>query len=213
MKKTRLLMCLMLVAVMLFGSVQAFAAEGTVPEETTAAEETTPAEETSTPAVDDSVCPKTDDGKHVFEGDGTKWRTDSEMHGRYCTKCRTQIGKEPHSFGEMDENHQYTCSVCGKKKDAEHEHAAAVTWSSNAYVHWHACENTFGLTGQEFCQEKVDETDHTWNAEGVCTVCGFKDVLPAERPGDAGINWTLLIVLAGVGVVAAAAVLLIKKKK
>lgn len=209
MKKTRLLICLMLVLVMLFGAVQAFATEETT-EETT--EEITAVEDaavdTAAPAVDDSVCAATG-GEHQFQ-DG--WKTSTEEHWHYCLKCKKKIGIETHSFGEADANFQMTCSECGKKVDVPHEHGFSQEWSKNAYTHWHKCVTTYGLKGVSFCKEKAEETEHTYGEDGLCTVCGSEDVVPEERPGDAGIKWIVIIVIAVVGVGAAAAVLLIKKK-
>lgn len=182
MKKTRLLICVMLVFVMLFGAIQAFATETTTEE----------------------TC------EHEFQ-DG--WKTSTEEHWHYCLKCKKKIGIEPHSFGEPDENYQQTCSECGKKVDVPHEHGFAEEWSKNAYTHWHACKTTYGLKGTSFCKEKADEAEHTYGEDGLCTVCGAEDVVPEERPGDAGIKWVVIIVIGVVGAAAAAAVFLIKKKE
>lgn len=215
MKKTKLLICLMLVFVMLFGAVQAFAAEeaeettGETIEETI--EETTSEEavDTAAPSVDNSTCPTTG-GEHQFQ---EGWKTSATEHWHYCLKCKKKVGVVPHTFGEPDENYQMTCAECGKKVDAPHEHGFAEEWTKNAYKHWHACKNTYGLKGSSFCKDKADETDHSFGENGLCTVCGAEDVIPAERPGDAGINWTVIIVIGVVGVAAAAAVFLIKKKE
>ena len=217
MKRTRLLICLALVFVMLFGAVQAFATEET-PEDAAAVETTEETAEEATPetsldaaapAADDSVCAATG-GEHQFQ---EGWKTSTEEHWHYCLKCKKKIGIEAHSFGEADENYQMTCSVCQKKVDVPHEHSFATEWSKNAYTHWHKCEATYGLKGATFCKEKADETEHTYGEDGLCTVCGAEDVVPEERPGDAGIKWSVIIAIAAVGVAAGAAVFLIKKKK
>ena len=41
---------------------------------------------------------------------------------------------------------------------------------------------------------------------------GAKDVVPDERPGDAGVKWVVIIAIAVVGAAAAAGVFLSKKK-
>lgn len=210
MKKTRLLICLMLVCVMLLGAVQVFATEETTEpttEEVTTEEVNT---ENAAPVVDDSTCTATEDGKHQFQ-DG--WKTSTEEHWHYCLKCKKKIGVVKHTFGEPDANYQMTCSECGKKVDIPHEHGFAQVWSKNAYTHWHKCETTYGLKGVSFCKEKADEAEHTYGEDGLCTVCGAEDVIPDERPGDAGLHMGVIITIAVVGVAAAAAVLLIKKKK
>ncbi len=210
MKKTRLLICMMLVFVMLFGAVQAFAAEeaeettGETVEETVSNQVTTAA-----PSAGDSVCPTTG-GEHQFQ---EGWKTSATEHWHYCLKCKKKVGVVPHAFGEPDENYQMTCSECGKKVDAPHEHGFAEEWTRNAYKHWHACKTTYGLKGVSFCKDKADEADHSFGEDGLCTVCGAEDVIPEERPGDAGIKWSVIIVIGVVGVAAAAAVLLIKNKE
>lgn len=203
MKKTRLLICLALVFVMLFGAVQAFATE-----ETTDTTETTEAVvDTAAPATDET-CSATG-GAHEFQ-DG--WKTSTEEHWHYCLKCKKKVGIEKHEFGEADANYQMTCKECAKKVDVPHVHSPAAEWSKNAYTHWHKCEATYGLKGATFCKEKNDEAEHTYGEDGLCTVCGAEDVVPEERPGDAGIKWVVVIVIAVVGVAAGAAVFLIKKK-
>lgn len=204
MKKTRLLICLALVFVMLFGAVQAFATEETTEETTT--EETT-AVDTAAPAAD-AVCTATGADHEFQEG----WKTSAEEHWHYCLKCKKKVGVEKHEFGEPDANYQQTCSICEKKVDVPHEHDNSPEWSKNAYTHWHKCVATYGLKGVNFCKEKADEAEHTYGEDGLCTVCGAEDVVPEERPGDAGIKWMVIVVIAVVGVAAGAAVFLIKKK-
>ena len=112
----------------------------------------------------------------------------------------------------MYEDKILTCKECGKKVDVPHVHSPAGEWSKNAYTHWHKCEATYGLKGATFCKEKADEAEHTYGEDGLCTICGAEDVIPEERPGDAGIKWIVIIVVCVVGVAATAAVFLIKKK-
>ena len=246
MTKTRLLICLMLVAMMLFGAVQAFATE----EDTTETAELTVAveeneateevvEEVATPELStDAKC--TGGAKHTFTT-GNKYELNGEAHWRYCETCKKYIGEKhefqegyktsetehwkyclgckqkvsitAHTFGEVDENYQKTCSVCAKKVDEPHEHGFSTEWSSNAYGHWHRCENTYGLRGESFCKEKNELQDHEFDANGVCTVCGKEDVIPAERPGNAGPMWIVFIVIGVVGAGSAVAVFLVKKKE
>lgn len=248
MKKTRLLICLVLAVVMLFGAVQVFATE----EETTTAtpgadvtvdetaEETAKDDaEVATPELStDAKC--IGDAKHSF-ATGNKYELNSEAHWRYCETCKKYIGEkhdlqegyktsetqhwhyclkckqkvsvQDHTFGEVDENYQKTCSICAKKVDEPHEHGYAEEWSSNAYGHWHRCVNTYGLRGESFCKDQSGMQDHEFDANGVCTVCGKENVIPAERPGDAGPLWIVFIVIGVVGAGSAAAVFLVKKKK
>ena len=61
--------------------------------------------------------------------------------------------------------------------------------------------------------ENVSEWgEHTFK-DGVCTVCGAKDVVPEERPGNAGVKWVVVIAIAVGGAVAAGLVFMPKKKK
>ena len=158
-------------------------------------------------------CQKYFGGKH--EG-GDAYKSDSVQHWHYCNTCKKKYTVAEHSFGEPNADFQMTCSVCNKVQDLEHEHHFEEAWSSNAYQHWHKCDATFGLKGTTFCKfapESVSElADHTYNEEGICTVCGAEDVVPNERPGDAGIKWIVFIVI-GVAGAATAAVVFLKKKK
>lgn len=225
MKKTRLLICLALVFVMLFGAMQVFATEETTEpvEETTAATEEQVA--TAAPSADLGVCAATG-GEHQFQ---EGWKSSTEEHWHYCQKCKKKIGVEKHEFGEPDANYQMTCVECGKKVDVPHVHEFSEEWSFNVYKHFHACTATYGLKGGDFCkgcrekgaQHEYDsngvcticgEQDHTFGEDGLCTVCGAEDVYPDERPGDAGILWIVLIVIAVVGAAASVVVLVVKKK-
>lgn len=264
MKKTRLLICLVLALVMLVGALPAFAveeqdttaadtvADGTATEETKTEETTEDTQEVLTTGTAQAATPElsTDEtcsgetaknGKHSFEAwemnDEAHWhrckhcqkyfggthdgqdvyKSDSAQHWHYCNTCKKKYTVTAHSFGEPNADFQRTCSVCNKVEDMPHEHHFEEKWSFNAFQHWHKCDATFGLRGTTFCKfapENVsDLADHEYNEEGICIVCGAEDVVPNERPGDAGIKWVVIIVIAVVGAASAAAVFLIKKKK
>ena len=271
MKKTKLLICLVLALVMVIAALPAFATEEeatatteATTEETTAetTEETTDetkteetTEETTeevtatgtaqpaTPELStDETCTGADakNGKHSYEAwemnDEAHWRhckncdkyfggqheggdaykSDSTLHWHYCNTCKKKFTVAEHSFGEPNADYQKTCSVCNKVEDMPHEHHFEEAWSFNAYQHWHKCDATFGLRGSTFCKyapENVSElADHTYNDDGICTVCGAEDVVPNERPGDAGVKWIVIIVIGIAGVAVAAGVFLSKKK-
>lgn len=256
MKKTRLLICLVLAFVLVLTALPAFATEEETTETTEAVVEETKTEETVTEEVlttgtaqtptpelsTDETCssPDAKNGKHSYEAwemndeahwhrckycqkyfggkheGGDTYKSDSAQHWHYCNTCKKKYTVAEHSFGEPDENYQMTCSVCSKVQDLEHEHHFEEAWSSNAYQHWHKCDATFGLKGTTFCKfspESVsDLADHTFNEDGICTVCGAEDVVPEERPSE-GIKWIVIIVIGVVGAASAAAVFLVKKKK
>ncbi len=263
MKKTRLLICLVLALVMLIGALPAFATEEQPAADTaadSAATEETKTEETTTEGTDvilttgtqqtptpelstDETCTGADakNGKHSYEAweindeahwhrckhcqkyfggkheGGDTYKSDSTQHWHYCNTCKKKYVITEHSFGEPNADYQMVCSVCNKVQDLEHEHHFEEKWSSNAFQHWHKCDATFGLKGTTFCKfapENVsDLADHEYDENGICKVCGAEDVVPNERPGDAGVKWIVIIVIAVVGVASAAAVFLVKKKK
>lgn len=260
MKKTRLLICLVLALVMIMAALPAFATEddatatteAVVVEEETKTEETTEtteevlttgAAQVTTPELStDETCssPDAKNGKHSYEAwecnDEAHWRhckncdkyfggnheggdvykSDSTLHWHYCNTCKKKFTVAEHSFGEPNADYQMICSVCNKVQDLEHEHHFEEAWTSNAYQHWHKCDATFGLKGTTFCKfapENVsDLADHTYNEDGICTVCGTEDVVPNERPGDAGVKWVVVIVVLVAGVAAGAGVFLSKKQ-
>ena len=267
MKKTRLLICLVLALVLVIGALPAFAteeqpaadttvADGAATEETTEetteekTEETTeevlttgPAQPATPELSTDETCSgeTAKNGKHSYEAwemndeahwhrckhcqkyfggtheGGDTFKSDSTLHWHYCNTCKKKYVITEHSFGEPNADYQVVCSVCNKVEDLPHEHHFEEGWSSNAFQHWHKCDATFGLRGSNFCKfapENVSELgDHEYNEEGICVVCGAEDVVPDERPGDAGVKWIVIIVIGVVGAAAAAGVFLTKKKK
>ena len=51
-----------------------------------------------------------------------------------------------------------------------HTHSYANTWSWNESTHWHACTSTEG-----YCDTpKKDEAAHTFDANYICTICGYE---------------------------------------
>ena len=184
-------------------------------------------------------CEKYFGGNH----DGQEqYKSDSTLHWHYCNGCKKKYTVAEHSFGEPNADYQKTCSVCSRVEDMPHEHKFEDAWSSNAFYHWHACTATFGLKGSSFCkfdaahdytldgEHTFDENgycavckktyenvsglaEHTYGEDGLCTVCGAEDVLPVDRPEDAGILWTVVIVVGVAGILATAAVFLFYKKK
>lgn len=69
------------------------------------------------------------------------------------------------------------------KESINHEHDYATAWSHDTKAHWHACQSTVG----ECNAPKGDYAEHTFDADDVCTVCGydrpymvdFEDGIPA----------------------------------
>lgn len=48
---------------------------------------------------------------------------------------------------------------------AAHTHKAGAGWISDDASHWHACR---------YCDEVMDKANHNYNANNICTVCGYK---------------------------------------
>lgn len=61
-----------------------------------------------------------------------------------------------------------TISLAGCSSTPFHEHTFDDKWTSNELSHWHkaTCEHT-DLT--------KDLSEHTFNADGICSVCGTKN--------------------------------------
>lgn len=91
----------------------------------------------------------------------------------------------------QDGNIEYWhCTICGKcfsDANGSHEitqastvipatgHSFSTDWSSNSTYHWHAatCEHE---------DEMSDRAEHTFNADNVCTVCGYDNNVVPGKP-------------------------------
>ena len=60
-----------------------------------------------------------------------------------------------------------------------HQHTFSGDWSSNSSQHWHAatCEHTY---------ESRDRASHTYDANGICTVCGYEQ----QHEHEYSTGWT-----------------------
>ena len=54
-----------------------------------------------------------------------------------------------------------------------HTHSYATTWSWDENTHWHACTSTEGACDAP----KADEAAHTFDANNICTVCGYEGLM------------------------------------
>lgn len=79
----------------------------------------------------------------------------------------------------------YLDDVCVKENIA-HVHSYSTTWSTSYTHHWHVCQSTVG----ECSQLEADKEEHTLDADGVCTVCGYDQPYMVDFEDGIPANWT-----------------------
>lgn len=128
-----------------------------------------------------NVCGYVRSVEHDYSSD---WVYDEAAHWRACTECgaRTAIGDHVYDndcdtacnvCGAVREvpGHVYdndcdaTCNICGAVRVAPHQYSKV--WSADIVCHWHDCIA---------CGVRTDICEHTYDANGVCTVCGYEAV-------------------------------------
>lgn len=99
---------------------------------------------------------------------------DDTQHCVYCA----QEGCSDHSAGGWvrNENHTFgtdgVCTKCGATQSTTVAHVGehlAEVWDYNSTTHWQVCH----YAGCELEGQKVAENAHTFDANGVCTVCKY----------------------------------------
>ena len=111
--------------------------------------------------------------EHSF---ATEWTHDetNHWHAAACEHTDLTSGLEAHDFGDGN-----VCKDCGYEKPAPaHIHSFSTEWLKDEAKHWHAstCGHNF-VEGLE---------DHTYGANNICTVCGFKKI---EKHKITYANW------------------------
>ena len=173
---------------------------------------------------------------------GGQMSCDGHSHFELCL-CGEKLEESAHVFGDWNVikepepgvkgMKEKECAVCGYLQSEEiealpgvHEHSFKLKFDENS--HWNVC----------VCGEITDKAAHTFDENGVCTVCGAqKTDIPAEtettgktpaetdKPTESGQSggdgktgktnltwlWILIIIVIAGGITAA--VLIIKKKK
>ena len=89
-----------------------------------------------------------------------QWTSDETNHWHVCTECGEAEEKSPHKFGENN-----ICEICGYERQQE-EHVHAKPGDADYVI----TESTHGYTCS--CGVVITE-EHTFGADGKCTVCGY----------------------------------------
>ena len=113
-----------------------------------------------------SVCGYTTNHTHLYNY--YDWCYDADTHWYACENpegtCDAPKSSEAaHTF----DFHGY-CTICYCYKT--HIHSYDTTWSWNETTHWHACTSELGACDAP----KADEAAHTFDANNICTVCGYE---------------------------------------
>ncbi len=123
-----------------------------------------------------------------------------------CEDCGLEISREPHENYEQVEPHRFHggyCDVCGYANTCKHENTYT-QWSFNNMtaikpVNEKSHKFTADIYEQEYCEdcgEQVYSTiasyqaedvwDHWFNADGVCTQCGYKKTSSSSSGSSSG---------------------------
>ncbi len=121
-----------------------------------------------------TVCGYTDDSQHKHRYDG--WTAEGDTgHFKQCTftyadgtVCPERTEAEPHSY-----NQDGKCEVCGYVNESAHTHRYDGWTSDGAEGHYQTC--TYVYTNGTHCPERQNYSAHTYDDDGVCTVCGYTD--------------------------------------
>lgn len=72
------------------------------------------------------------------------------------------------------------------KESIAHNHDYAEAWSADYTHHWHECTNTVG----ECNAPESEKAEHTLNADGICTVCGYDRPYYEDFENGIPASWT-----------------------
>ena len=140
----------------------------------------------------DSMCVEDDEyDEHFCEDCGTCFHdaemcetceSEGELRCVYCCEalsasfgcdCGDVCSNDPEFEDHLQEAHS-------DGEIGEHTHRAKTAWAMNGENHWHECR---------YCDEYIlDKAAHSFDAYGVCTICGFQDgkaVFVTRQPKDA----------------------------
>ena len=119
-----------------------------------------------------TICGYTNVHTQHYYSDDWVWYMDANTHWHGCENpCGIcDAPKKDEAAHDFNERYGY-CSVCYYiKPTTPHTHSYANTWSWNESTHWHACTSTEG-----YCDTpKADEAAHIFDANKICTVCGYE---------------------------------------
>lgn len=122
-----------------------------------------------------------DTHEHTY---ATTWTFDGTNHWHAAT-CGDDTKSETAAHTDADNDGK--CDVCDYYYP--HEHVFDSAWTSDGTGHWHAA-----LCGHDV---KGDEEAHTADANGVCTVCGYR----VSSPDVSGVEDAIDVALASAGLV------------
>lgn len=112
------------------------------------------------------------------------WKDITLHRGKTCAHKLTYISEVAATCTQTGTQAYWSCELCGRKfsdSQANNQIETAIVipfsghkyseiWSSDSAYHWHSaiCEHNEEITGK---------SEHTLNANGVCTICGFESVV------------------------------------
>ena len=107
--------------------------------------------------------------QHAYKN---KWTTTKAMHW-HDPSCGHYVFAEQ-GYHVYDEDSDTTCNTCGYVRVPHYEHTRVEDWSYDLNKHWR--EPTCECYGKRF-----DEGTHTYDKNGVCTVCHAVDTYKMEN--------------------------------
>lgn len=95
-----------------------------------------------------------------------KQTEDGSQHYQICDDCGAEFNKGAHiatwTPAEDGVHHTGVCEIC--KETVTKAHVADEAYATNETEHWHICNE---------CDAEVNKEAHSFNDDGVCTVCSY----------------------------------------
>lgn len=110
--------------------------------------------------------------EHVHQYNRNEWKNDENNHW-YAASCDCSDAGKVNSAAHYDLMNDGYCDVCGYLMCAKTEYV----WEANENVHWQQAKSVedggCGHIGQNSHLPQKDIAAHTYNEQGVCSVCSY----------------------------------------